>query len=338
MGRMLDALKALEARSPAETAAVPSLEVPPSERMPEPTGPPAKSAAAAAQPTGESADLLSSSINWDKVLDDTTSLVDDAVEMFGLPPLAAEDPLEMAPAPATQRVSEVPLAPQAAALRPVAAPPLLPTRPAARRPTLHAPPFETCTLPLAGEPAECYLEAAARICDQGASNYSNVLLFVSADRGSDACFSMPELARAFALQLAGDVLLIDGDLREGRLSKQVSRPGAGMVEAMLGQAQWPDLIHPTNVAQIDFVARGVGQVPTFERPQFGWSALRPLYRAVVIGPANQAEPETLWLAARCDAVYFVLSRLHTRRSNATAAVNALRAGGANVAGCIVVND
>jgi Mrp family chromosome partitioning ATPase len=214
----------------------------------------------------------------------------------------------------------------------------LPSRPSPRRPTHPAPSFESCTLPIVGNPADYYLEAAARICDQGASNYSNVLLFVSADRGSDACFSMPELAQAFALQLAGDVLLVDGDLREGRLSKQVSHPGAGMVEAMLGQAQWPDLIHPTNIARIDFVTRGSGQVPTFERPQFGWSALRPLYRAVLIGPANQAEPETLWLAARCDAVYFVISRLHTRRSNATAAVNALRAGGANVAGCIVVND
>jgi hypothetical protein len=111
-----------------------------------------------------------------------------------------------------------------------------------------------------------------------------------------------------------------------------------MVEAMLGKVQWPDIIHPTNAARIDFVARGNGQVPTFERPQFGWGALRPLYRAVLIGLANQAEPETNWLAARCDAVYYVLSRPHTRRSNASAAINALRASGANVAGCIVVND
>ncbi len=310
MGRMLDALKALDARTPVDPPAHPQT---------------LESAATVEKSAEPPVETPVSPVNWHKLLDDTASLVDDAVEMFGLPPLVLEDPLESLPSP-------VVVAPAASL------PETLSSVPAPRRPAVHAPAFESCTLPIVGEPAEYYLEAAARICDQGSNNYSNVLLFVSADRGSDACFSMPELAHAFTLQLAGDVLLIDGDLREGRLSKQVSRPGAGMVEAMLGQAQWPDLIHPTNIARIDFVARGSGQVPTFERPQFGWSALRPLYRAVLIGPANQAEPETLWLAARCDAVYFVLSRLHTRRSNATAAVNALRAGGANVAGCIVVND
>jgi len=307
---MLDALKALDARTPVEPPAPPQTPALP---------------AAVDQPANPPVEAPVSPVNWDQVLDDTTSLVDDAIETFGLTPLVLEDPLEAAPPPV--------VVPPAAPL-----PAMLPARPAPRRPAVHAPAFESCTLPIAGDPADYYLEAAARICDQGSNNYSNVLLFVAADRGSAACFSMPEVAHAFAMQLSGDVLLIDGDLREGRMSKQVSRPGAGMVEAMLGQAQWPDLIHPTNIARIDFVARGIGQVPTFDRPQFGWSALRPQYRAVLIGPANQAEPETLWLAARCDAVYFVLSRLHTRRSNATAAVNALRAGGANVAGCIVVND
>ncbi|MEX0677152.1 MAG: hypothetical protein WD063_08765 [Pirellulales bacterium] len=201
-----------------------------------------------------------------------------------------------------------------------------------------AAPFETCTLPTAPEPAEHYLEMAAEICDQLASNYCNVLLFVSADRWVEPCFSMTHLAQAFALQSVGDVLLVDGDLRFGRLSKAVARAGPGMIEAMLGQAQWMDIIHPTNAARIDFVARGNGLVPTVERPNFGWGALRPLYRAVLIGLAGQSEPETTWLAARCDAVYFVLSRPHTRRGSASAAINSLRACGAHVAGSIVVND
>jgi hypothetical protein len=197
---------------------------------------------------------------------------------------------------------------------------------------------ESCSLPIAPEPADYYHEMATRIGDQLAGNYSNVLLFVASDRWVEPNFSMTQLAQCFALQSSGDVLLVDGDLRTGRLSKSVARPGPGMVEAMLGAAQWPDIIHPTNVARIDFVARGNGQVPTFERPQFGWGALRPLYRAVLIGLAGHAEPETAWLAGRCDAVYYVLSRPHTRRANGSATVNALRASGANVAGCIVVND
>ncbi len=206
---------------------------------------------------------------------------------------------------------------------------------AAPQPTAH---FESCTLPTVANVEDYYLEMASRIGEQLASNYCNVVLFVGADRWAEAAFSITHLAQAFALQGPGDVLLVDGDLRQGRLSKAVARRGPGMVEAMLGKAQWPDIIHPTQSARIDFVAAGNGQVPTFERPEFGWGALRPLYRTVLIGMAGQTEPETQWLAARCDAVYYVLSRPHTRRSNASAAINILRSAGANVVGCIVVND
>ncbi len=271
MGRMLDALKTLDAR-----AHEPAMESPPAD-------PPAPQ------------------VSWEAVLDETAGLLDQAAETVA--PSESE---------------------------PLASPPV--------RPALPTAPFERCVLPISPNPADYYLEMATRIGDQLSANYSNVLLFVAADRWVEPNFSMTQLAQCFSLHSAADVLLVDGDLRNGRLSKTVSRPGPGMIEAMLGEVPWPDIIHPTNVAKIDFVARGNGQVPTFERPQFGWGALRPLYRTVLIGLANQAEPETGWLAARCDAVYYVLSRPHTRRANASATINALRASGANVAGCIVVND
>lgn len=198
--------------------------------------------------------------------------------------------------------------------------------------------FETCVLPTTDELGEYYTEMAERISEQQASNYCNVLLFVGSDRWVEPAFSMTHLAQAFALQSVGDVLLVDGDLRRGALSKAVARPGPGMIEAMLGRAQWPDIIHPTSAGRIDFVARGNGQVPTVERPEFGWGALRPLYRVVLIGLAMWSEPETTWLAGRCDGVYLVISRPHTRRSSASAAINSLRSCGANVVGSIVVND
>jgi len=273
MGRMLDALKALDAREPHD---------------PEPQ--------AAAPPATPPASL----VDWE-ALDDTSHLL-------SAPPLElAADELEFVP-------------------------------PAPAKPVLPAAHFETCQLPLAVDLEDCYLEMAARIGEQTASNYSNVLLLVGADRWTAKAFSMVHLAQALSVQSPGDILLVDGELREGELSRQVARRGPGMVEAMLGQVAWPEIIHPTQLARIDFVARGNAQVPTVERPEFGWGALRPLYRAVLIGLARQSEPETNWLAARCDAVYYVLSRPHTRRSSGSAAVNMLRSAGANVAGCIVVND
>jgi Mrp family chromosome partitioning ATPase len=195
--------------------------------------------------------------------------------------------------------------------------------------------FEMCSLPTTSDVAEHYLELCDRIGEQLASNYCNVLLFVNGS--AEACFSMIELAQAFALQSDGNVLLVDGDLRRRRLSKSVCPGAAGLIEAMLGTAHWPEIIHPTTTPRVDFVASGHGQIPTFERPEFGWSALRPKYRAVLIGVAAAGEPETHWLSARCDGVYFVISRPHTKRRAATAAVDVLRACGANLLGCVLAN-
>ncbi len=200
MGRMLDALKALDSRNHPEPE-------------PEPAAP-------AVPPP-----------DWEALLDEESGLPDGTLS------IAEEEPVEPLPPP---------------------------------RPPQPTAPFETCTLPTVPDVEDYYLEMATRIGEQQASNYCNVLLFVAADRWVEGTFSMTHLAQAFALQGPGDVLLVDGDLRQGRLSKAVARRGPGMVEAMLGQAQWPDIIHPTQMARIDFVASGNGQVPTFERPEFGW--------------------------------------------------------------------
>lgn len=206
------------------------------------------------------------------------------------------------------------------------------------QPAMPTAPFEKCTLPTTPEVPDYYLDLANRIGEQVASNYCNALLFVSPDHSAEPCFSMTHLAQAVASQSPGDVLLVDGDLRYGRLSRSVCALGPGMTEVMLGASNWPDIIHPTNAARIDFVSCGNSQVPTFDRPEFGWGALRPMYRAVLIGMSSASEPEITWLAARCDGVYFVISRPHTKRQAASAAINTLRACGASVLGCVVVND
>ncbi len=138
---------------------------------------------------------------------------------------------------------------------------------------------ERCSLPAATDLAGHYLRMAERIGDQLSTNYCNVLLFASLDYAVEPCFSITQVAQAFALRSPGDVLLVDGDLRRGRLSKIVWPEGTGVIEVMLGTASWPDAIHPTNISGIDFVASGHSQVPTFERPDFGWGVAAPLSRS-----------------------------------------------------------
>lgn len=197
---------------------------------------------------------------------------------------------------------------------------------------------KSCALPTVEELTDPYLELAANINEQLATNYCNVVLLAGPDRFCDAGFSMTQLAQAVAVQSPGDVLLVDGDLIGRKLSKSVCPGTPGLVEVMLGNQHWSDVLHTTNLACLDFVPCGQASVPTLERSQFGWEALRPQYRTVLIGLAEASRPESDWLAARCDAVYLVISRKHTRRQTASAATNSLRASGANLMGCVVTDD
>jgi Mrp family chromosome partitioning ATPase len=244
--------------------------------------------------------------------------------------------------PETEIPPQLPLQPAAGLSTPADAPPSpdlrqdIPSEPPRLPPPQPA--LEPCVLPTTPEVSERYHELAQRIGEQLAANYCSVLLFVTPNRAAEACFSITRLAQACALQSAGNVLLIDGDLRRGQLSQAVCPSRPGLIEALSATVRWPDIIHPTNLERIDFMPRGKSPVPTFERSEFGWDALRPQYRAVLIGLAEADYPETTWLAARCDGVYLVISRPHTRRRSASTAITALRACGASVLGCIVVND
>jgi hypothetical protein len=209
---------------------------------------------------------------------------------------------------------------------------------AASQPPTKWPPCVACCLPTTLDVSDHYLELAARISEQVAFSYCNVLLFVSPDRAWENCFSLTFMSQAFVLQSPGEVLLVDGDFRGRQLSKSIGFSGPGLSEVMLGAAHWPEVIHPTNASGIDFVGCGDRQLPTLERTEFGWNALRPQYRAVLIGVALAGQPVTDWLAARCDGVYLVISRPNTKRQAASAAVSSLRDDGANVLGCIVLDD
>jgi hypothetical protein len=244
---------------------------------------------------------------------------------------AVQAPPDAPPSPPVRHVCEPPLA------EPTQPSPAQTEASSARRASRLAA-EKMCLLPTVPLVANHYLELARRIGEQLASSYCTVLSFVRCDDAVEACFSMTELAQAFSLQSAGGVLLVDGDLRHGLLSKSVCSGGAGMIEAMAGTASWPQIVRATTTPRVDFVSSGDAQVPTFERPEFGWGALRPKYRAVLIGLSDTRAPETAWLAARCDAVYFVLSRPHTKRRSAIAALEVLRSRGANLLGCVVAED
>ncbi len=243
-------------------------------------------------------------------------------------PAVASAPPEPKEAAPTKATSPAPAHP----------PRIHPATEAARRAAKEHAVANMCLLPTVPVVADPYHELAERISEQLSTNYCNVMLFVGLDGAAETALSMTHLAQAFSLQSTGDVLLVDGDLKDGRLSKTVCPLGPGIVEAMCGEANWPQIIHSTTTPRIDFVSRGEAALETSEPAEFGWGALRPRYRAVLIGVADERMPKTAALAAHCDAVYVLVSRPHTKRQAAADAVERLRAQGAHLMGCVMLND
>jgi len=263
--------------------------------------------------------------------------VNDALKALESRRTAQMPPRQHSPAPQAAQVA----AAQATAIESQAAPtsPAAVNAPAAKQPGGRAHALEHMVLlPTVPVVADHYHELAERIAEQLASNYCNVLLFVTPDDAAAPCFSMTHLAQAFSLQSTGDVLLVDGDLGAGRLSKTVCPRGPGLTEAMLGTAHWPEIIHATTTPRVDFVSRGEATIAGGDEHEVGWGALRPKYRDVLIGVADGRDPQTSRLAAHCDGVYLLVSRPQTKRAEALAAAESLRAGGVNLLGTILVND
>ena len=195
-----------------------------------------------------------------------------------------------------------------------------------------------CLLPTVPVVSDHYHELAESISQQLSTNYCNVLLFVSADDRVEPSFSMTHLAQAFSLQSTGDVLLVDGDLHNGRLVENRLPAGSRAGRGHAGDGELAGDDPPDHHPADRF--RG----PRSRRSADDRSAGVWLGRTATEVPRRADRrgrlpvPETALLAAHCDAVYFLISRPHTKREAAGRAVAQLRASGANLLGCVVVND
>lgn len=192
--------------------------------------------------------------------------------------------------------------------------------------------------PTIGEIAGPYLDLAARIVNQLAPSRCNVLLFMGADPYCAAQFSLIQVAEAISLQASHGVLLIDGSLRERALSRAADNPTPGLCDVLQGTADWHGAIRRTQIAGLDFIPAGSGELDEDPYAEPDWQGLRSNYQAVLIGTAEPDSRATWWLATRADATYLIVSRAETRRRDAISVLNSLRANRANVLGSVVIDD
>lgn len=155
--------------------------------------------------------------------------------------------------------------------------------------------------------------------------------------GAAAC-----LARSPDLQ-AGQVLLVDAELRHRRLSQALGygdRPG--LVECLLGRMPGRGLCRPTGLAHLWLLpaGQGAGQARAFvaasDLVAAGWAEAVAAFQTVLVCGAAADDPWASALAPLADAAYVVAELGRVDAPAAQAALARLRAHGARVLGCIAI--
>jgi Mrp family chromosome partitioning ATPase len=198
--------------------------------------------------------------------------------------------------------------------------------------------LEACLLPASSEDvAAAYVDLAAGIAGRLALSSGNTILFVAVDAACAAAFSMVEAARAFALHVAGKVLLIDATLGDDEVSRAAGTSPVGLADVLQRTAGWDEVIRPTQIAGLDFVPGGATPGLPFDAVA-DWQPLRDRYQVIALGACRGDNVGFERLAAQIDATYLVVSANESRCRDAVLVLNRLRRAGANVLGTVVIGD
>lgn len=146
-----------------------------------------------------------------------------------------------------------------------------------------------------------------------------------------------------ALALAGSkTVLVDADLRRGRLGRtfgfETDEPG--LAEVLAGTRSLADVIHPTEIENLDVVTTGryprrPGELLLGKRLEEAMDELLAKYEFVIFDTAPiLATDDTMGFASKVDAVLFVVRAGYTQYRHVANSVERLRLRGAAVFGFV----
>ena len=175
-----------------------------------------------------------------------------------------------------------------------------------------------------------------------------VVLFTSPQRQEAVSSVVAALAIAVASQVTGEILAIDGNLREPMLTRHLfgsagTEPAhdAALVDVLTAREEWGSAVVPTEIRHLDLLCGRTDEAGLAEScERFSWSVmleeLRRAYQLVLIdaSPCDDATVRTL--AQHADGVYLVIELGTTGRRAAAKAMKILRRAGGRVLGSFVV--
>ncbi|MSR75387.1 MAG: hypothetical protein EXS14_07955 [Planctomycetes bacterium] len=171
-----------------------------------------------------------------------------------------------------------------------------------------------------------------------------VVVFAGINDSEQSALLVANMAATFAEGGAGSVLVLDGDLRAGRLDAMLAaRRSPGFAEA-LGASFDRGAVQPSAVPGVDFLPAGdqnrvqggsVRSAPTtalFAQAKAGWDLV------LVAAPALNASADSEVLGACADGLVLVIEVGRDPRQKAEQAIERLTRSGVSVLGAVSVNS
>ncbi|HEX3654690.1 MAG TPA: hypothetical protein VHV55_02730 [Pirellulales bacterium] len=309
MGRMLEAIKQIEAKGPPSTAGgmrpTPrrrSGSAPAPAPWPEPMQPEAWPPAAETLDPAELEPLTFVEAALEPLLAETS---------FIEPPLSA--PPTIAP-PGMAPPVNVPLK---------AAPPEF----AYRESHVHRP-----------APTDQVRRVAAAMMAHVSALTSGVVALAAADPGLETTKISAALAEALADGPKHEVLLVDARLERapGRLAEYWG--GApGLMDVLRRQTTWHETIRPTALRGLSVLEAGTpGDLPSIEQWRLLWSDLKRRFRFILLDGGPATSMSAGWTST-VDAVYLLVELDRTPRWMAEEATRHLQQSGARLAGAVLLD-
>ncbi len=194
------------------------------------------------------------------------------------------------------------------------------------------------------EHARAYGHAADNVVAQLTPNRPAVLMFTSPGDAEAKTELLVPLAAALAQRTTGDVLLVDGNLRQPALAGYLGIDcSAGLANVLLGTLSWRQVVRDTAVAGLRFLP-GV-KLPTShdDLPRLGslpalLKELRHEFRLVLLDAASLAHSEVAPMGRDCDGTYLVVQLDHTTRRAARDSLRAIETCGGQLLGSIAIGE
>ena len=280
--------------------------------------------------------------------DHVASVASPSPEVRPAPQVAPSPPVPPPPVPQVLipnvEASQVPTQ-QAVA---VAQPDPIPNAPAAPGPGHHTghgalDPYLVAYYDRQDEASEQYRALRTSILAQNPTGQPRSLVFTSSSPREGKTVTTLNLAITIADSGEHRVLVVDGDLRFGRVAEMLGvAPRPGLTDLLADEAAIDAVVQSTLIENLDVVAAGRAIANPTElvasshaRQLFGLFKSR--YDVVLVDTPPLSYTDASVIASYCDGAYLAVKMGDTHRHKADHAIGLIESAGGRVLGCVMTN-